>query len=69
MTKPHHYFSRMILKSDEKVCPLTGLVGNFVHWMLVAEWADHMARKAEIPIFGKSQKTGRGWYNTVDAFT
>ncbi|MCE5251634.1 hypothetical protein LLG96_15610 [bacterium] len=35
----------------EKVSPLTGLTGNLVHWMLTAQWADHMARRGEMPYF------------------
>lgn len=35
----------------KKVCPLTGLTGNFVHWMLMAQWTDHMARRGEMPYF------------------
>jgi hypothetical protein len=36
---------------DKKVCPLTGLTGNLVHWMLMAQWTDHMARRGEMPYF------------------
>jgi len=35
----------------EKVSPLSGLTGNLLHWMLTAQWADHMARRGEIPYF------------------
>jgi hypothetical protein len=35
----------------KKICPLTGLTGNFVHWMLMAQWTDHMARRGEMPYF------------------
>jgi hypothetical protein len=35
----------------EKVSPLTGLTGNLVHWMLTAQWSDHMARRGEMPYF------------------
>ena len=36
---------------DDKVCPLTGLTGNFVHWLLMAQWTDHMARRGEMPYY------------------
>lgn len=35
----------------EKVSPLSGLTGNLIHWMLTAQWADHMARRGEMPYF------------------
>ena len=35
----------------EKVSPLTGLTGNLIHWMLTAQWTDHMARRAEMPYY------------------
>jgi len=35
----------------EKVSPLTGVTGNLVHWMLTAQWADHMARRGKMPYF------------------
>ncbi len=35
----------------EKVSPLTGVTGNLVHWMLTAQWVDHMARRGEMPCF------------------
>ena len=31
--------------------PLIGVTGNLVHWMLTAQWADHMARRGEMPYF------------------
>ena len=36
---------------DKKICPLSGLTGSLVHWMLMAQWADHMARRGEMPYF------------------
>ena len=38
---------------DEPVCPLSGVTGNFVHWMLMAQWTDHMCRRGEPPYFWK----------------
>ncbi|MFA6471246.1 MAG: hypothetical protein WCU00_04310 [Candidatus Latescibacterota bacterium] len=35
----------------KKVSPLTGVTGNMVHWMLMAQWTDHMARRGEFPYF------------------
>jgi len=35
----------------KKICPLTGLTGNMVHWMLMAAWTDHMARRGEMPYY------------------
>ncbi len=35
----------------KKVSPLTGVTGNVVHWMLMAQWTDHMARRGEMPYF------------------
>jgi uncharacterized phosphosugar-binding protein len=35
----------------EKVSPIAGLTGNLIHWMLTAQWADHMARRGEMPYF------------------
>ena len=36
---------------DKKICPLTGLTGNAIHWMLMAAWTDHMARRGEMPYY------------------
>ncbi|MCE5249090.1 twin-arginine translocation signal domain-containing protein [bacterium] len=35
----------------KKVSPLTGVAGNFVHWLLMAQWTDHMVRRGEMPYF------------------
>ena len=44
----------------EKVCPLAGLTGNLIHWMLTAQWTDHMARRGEMPYYwqGYHEKGG-----------
>ena len=42
---------------DKKVCPLTGLTGNMVHWMLMAQWTDHMARRGAMPWHRASRAT------------
>ncbi len=36
---------------DNKICPATGVTGNLVHWLLTAQWADHMACRDETPYF------------------
>lgn len=35
----------------KKICPLTGLTGNAIHWMLMAAWTDHMAQRGEMPYY------------------
>jgi len=35
----------------KKVSPLSGLTGNLIHWMLTAQWTDHMARRGEMPYY------------------
>lgn len=52
---------------DEKVCPITGLTGNLVHWMLTAQWTDHMARRGEMPYYwqGFHESGGREYDNGV----
>ncbi|MFC1541710.1 hypothetical protein ACFL50_04575 [Candidatus Latescibacterota bacterium] len=47
----------------EKICPLTGVTGNLVHWMLTAQWADHMARRGEMPYFRLGVNYDAGVYN------
>lgn len=36
---------------DEPVCPLTGLTGNLVLWLLLAQTTDHIARRGEMPYY------------------
>lgn len=49
-----------------KVCPIAGLAGNLVHWMLTAQWADHMARRGEMPYFWQGMhETGGMEYDTM----
>lgn len=38
---------------DEKVCPVAGLAGDLVLWMLTAQWTDHMCRRGEPPYYWK----------------
>ena len=44
-----------------KICPTTGVIGDLVLWLIVAEWADNMARRGEMPYFlkGYFMKNGR----------
>ena len=52
---------------DEKICPLTGLTGNLVHWLLTAQWTDHMAQRGEMPYYwqGFHENGGREYDNAV----
>lgn len=52
-----------IKKFDKKICPLTGLTGNMVHWMLMAQWTDHMARRGEMPYYwqGFHERDGQAY--------
>ncbi|MDP2983258.1 MAG: hypothetical protein Q8O92_08015 [Candidatus Latescibacter sp.] len=48
------------------VCPIAGLTGNLVHWMLTAQWADHMARRGEMPYFWQGMhETGGMEYDAM----
>jgi uncharacterized phosphosugar-binding protein len=48
---------------DKKIAPLTGLTGNLVHWMLMAQWTEHMVNRGEVPYFWKGyhEKGGRDY--------
>ncbi len=50
----------------EKVSPVSGLTGLLVHWMLMAQWTDHMARRGEMPYYwqGMHEKGGNE-YNAM----
>ena len=52
---------------DEKVCPLSGLSGLLVLWMLTAQWTDHMASRGEMPYYwqGFHENGGREYDNSV----
>ncbi|MBN1293069.1 MAG: hypothetical protein JXB48_14610, partial [Candidatus Latescibacteria bacterium] len=54
----------------EKVSPLSGLTGNLIHWMLMAQWAYHMARRGEMPHFyrGIHENGGLEYDNAVRPF-
>lgn len=42
-----------VKKLDRPVCPTTGVIGDLVLWLLVAEWTDVMARRDLFPYFWK----------------
>jgi uncharacterized phosphosugar-binding protein len=50
----------------KKVSPLTGVTGNMVHWLLMAQWTDHMARRGEFPYFWQGfHETGAPEYDKM----
>ncbi len=55
---------------DEKICPLTGLAGNLLLWMLTAQWAEHMLLRGEIPYFwmNHDERGGREYDNAVEPY-
>ena len=54
----------------QKVSPLSGLTGSLVHWMLTAQWADHMARRGEMPYFwqGYHERGGKEYDEAVHPY-
>jgi len=49
---------------DKKICPTTGLTGLLIHWMLMAQWTEHMARRGEMPYYWKgAHENGGQEYN------
>jgi len=54
----------------KKVSPLTGVTGNMVHWLLMAQWTDHMARRGEFPYFwqGYHEANGSAYGKAVKPF-
>ena len=55
---------------DNKICPLTGLTGNMIHWMLMASWTEHMARRGEMPYYyqGYHERDGRDYDQMVEPY-
>ncbi len=55
---------------DKKVSPLSGLTGNLIHWMLTAQWTDHMTRRGEMPYYwqGYHENGGREYDNAVKPY-
>jgi len=51
---------------DKTVCPTAGLTGLLVHWMLMAAWTDHMARRGEMPYYWQGfHESGGGDYDNA----
>ena len=51
---------------DAGICPTSGIVGNVIQQMIVAQWADEMVRRGSVPYFlmGVFQNGG-GQYNAA----
>ncbi len=50
----------------EKVSPVAGLTGLLVHWMLMAQWTDHMDRRGEFPYYWQGMhENGGNEYNAM----
>ena len=52
---------------DRRVCPTSGVIGDLVMWLLVAEWTDVMARRDLFPYFWKGifMKNGTEYNNQI----
>lgn len=52
---------------DRRACPATGVIGDLVLWLLMAEWTDVMARRDLFPYFWKGifMKNGTEYNNQV----
>jgi uncharacterized phosphosugar-binding protein len=44
----------------EKVSPISGLSGLLLHWMLMAQWTDHMAQRGEMPYYWRGMHVNGG---------
>lgn len=55
---------------EKKVSPIAPLTGNLIHWMLTAQWTDHMARRGEMPYYwqGYHETGGQQYDNAVEPF-
>ncbi|MCH2210012.1 MAG: hypothetical protein MK110_01820 [Fuerstiella sp.] len=53
---------------EESICPTSGIVGNVIQQMIIAQWADEMVRRGSVPYFlmGYFQNGGRA-YNSLMA--
>ena len=36
---------------DDTICPTSGIVGNIIQQMIVAQWCDEMVRRGSVPFF------------------
>jgi len=52
---------------DRPVCPTTGVIGDLVLWLIVAQWTQVMAGRGEFPYFWKGffMKNGRGYNDMI----
>lgn len=52
---------------DRKICPTSGVTGDLVLWLLMAEWTDVMARRDLFPYFWKGffMKNGTEYNNKI----
>ncbi|MCE5251638.1 hypothetical protein LLG96_15630 [bacterium] len=52
---------------DRRVCPTTGVMGDLIMWLIVAEWTDVMAQRGPFPYFWKGffMKNGQGYNNSI----
>ena len=52
---------------DRKVCPTTGVIGDLIMWLIVAQWTDEMARRGAFPYFWKGffMKGGREYNDGI----
>ena len=46
---------------DQSICPTSGIVGNVIQQMIVAQWADEMVRRGSIPYFLMDIFQNGGW--------
>ncbi len=48
---------------DKPICPMTGITGNTIHWMLMASWTDQMAQRGEMPCYwqGFHEREGQAY--------
>ena len=55
---------------DENICPTSGIVGNVIQQMIVAQWADEMVRRGSVPYFlmGYFQNGGRQYNAAMKPF-
>jgi hypothetical protein len=55
---------------ERKICPTTGVIGDIIMWLIVAEWTDVMARRGELPYFYKGffMKNGREYNNMIKPY-
>ena len=54
----------------QTICPTSGIVGNVIQQMIVAQWADEMVRRGSVPYFlmGVYRKGGRAYNKAMRPF-